>query len=353
MRVCVTGATGLVGGHVLAQLLEAGHEVVAYVRNEAKLQRMLDVHDVPPGTIASVMALRVLGDLEDPDAIAAALDGCDAVIHTAATVALTPDGAAAAEAANLRGTELVLRGAAERGMDPIVHTSSVAALMPPLGSVLRADDPIPEGIGGYGASKAACERVARAMQDDGTPVVIFYPGGILGPLDAGSHVLGDGWAQALEPGVMPIISKGGNSYIDARDLAAAMVACLQPGQGPRRYMAGGTWVDWSRNAELFDLATGKKWKKPKVPAAVLVALGRLGDLVGRVKKGFVPPLGHEATVAMTTAVPSDDSALHEELGVIYRPVEESWVDTIRWLVQQGRLPAKQVPRFADEAPSAT
>ena len=346
MRVCVTGATGLVGGHVMARLVSDGHQVIAYVRNSDKLDRMLAAHG-----LASDAVDRVIGDLENATAIADALDGCDAVVHTAATVALTPDGAAAAEKANLSGTTLVLRGAAERGLDPIIHTSSVAALSPPAGPILKATDPIPANGGGYGASKAACERVARGLQDDGVPIVIFYPGGILGPVDAGSHVLGDGWVKALEPGVMPIISKGGNPYIDVRDLAAAMAACMEQGKGPRRFMAGGRYIDWKQNAELFDMATGKKWKKPPVPAWLLVALGRAGDLFGKVKKGFVPPIGHEAAIAMTTAVPTDDSAIHDELGVQYRPIEDSWVDTIRWLVQQGRMSPDDVPRFADEAPT--
>lgn len=82
-----------------------------------------------------------------------------------------------------RGSELVLRAAHERGLDPIVHVSSYVVFMPTGDRVLRPDAPLGSPPGAYARSKLAAERMARDLQAAGAPVVIVYPGGVLGPRD--------------------------------------------------------------------------------------------------------------------------------------------------------------------------
>ncbi|HBQ39843.1 MAG TPA: epimerase, partial [Halieaceae bacterium] len=77
MRVMITGATGFVGYHTAQALLAAGHEVSVLVRSVDKLLNLFGenrVHQV------------VRGDVTDPQQVARALDGCDAVVHSAAMV---------------------------------------------------------------------------------------------------------------------------------------------------------------------------------------------------------------------------------------------------------------------------
>jgi nucleoside-diphosphate-sugar epimerase len=75
MRVCVLGATGVLGRHLLPRLAERGHVVRAIVR---------------PGTTTSLMAALgieiVKGDIFEPVGLRAAVDGCDAAIHAATAI---------------------------------------------------------------------------------------------------------------------------------------------------------------------------------------------------------------------------------------------------------------------------
>ena len=343
MRVLVTGATGFTGGHAMAALQRNGHEPVAFVRNAEKLELMVRLHGL-------TAVEHRLGDITDPASVQAAVADCEAVIHTAATVSFDPADAAAMAATNIAGVRAVLDAAAIAGCDPIVHVSSTSALFPPAGDIVRSDDPVPEAKTDYAHTKAACEHHARRLQESGAPVVIFYPGGIVGPTDAGSHVVGEGWREALRPGWVPVITRGGTSYIDVRDLTAAMVAALEPGRGPRRYMAGGTFVDWTQNADALDAATGKTWKRRRVPGRLMETAGRVGDVIARVRPNWTPPIGYEAATTMTRSVPTDDSALRDELGIDYRPLDESLGDMIAWLVSQGRWDPVDAPRWGDRGP---
>ena len=71
-QIALTGATGFIGSHVLTQLHDHGHEVIALVRDDAQAD-----------VVASRGASPVVVDLYDRPAVARALSGADAAIHTA------------------------------------------------------------------------------------------------------------------------------------------------------------------------------------------------------------------------------------------------------------------------------
>jgi dihydroflavonol-4-reductase len=81
VTVLVTGATGFLGSHVAARLVESRHAVRLLVRDPAKLARVPALADT--GSIDVVV-----GDVTDPQSVERALDGCTAVVHAAAHVSL-------------------------------------------------------------------------------------------------------------------------------------------------------------------------------------------------------------------------------------------------------------------------
>ncbi len=119
--VLVTGGAGFIGSHVVDRLVEAGREV-----------RVLDclhpaAHSGRPGYLNPAAELRI-GDVTDPETVAAALDGVDAVCHQAAMVGLGLDFGEAQDyvAANDLGTARLLSAlAARRYRGPLVLASSM------------------------------------------------------------------------------------------------------------------------------------------------------------------------------------------------------------------------------------
>ena len=140
---------------------------------------------------------------------------------------------------------------------------------------------------------------------------------------------------------------GGMPLIDARDLAAAIAASLVPGRGPRRYMAGGTFLSSEELAQLFEQVTGHRFARLPLPGAAIRLLGRIGDLAQSL--GWQPMLTSEAANTATRGVPSDDSAIGLELGVEKRDARETLRDTFAWLVETGRLSRREAGRSAPAA----
>jgi nucleoside-diphosphate-sugar epimerase len=339
VKVLVTGGTGCVGSHTAAALAERGHAVRLLVRNPARVPTALGPHGIDESVET------VVGDVTDADAVGCALDGCESVIHAAAIVALDRRRDAEIAHTNVRATELVLQTAHKLELDPIVHVSSVAALLPASRPVLGPDDEIGRAVGSYARSKVDAERVARALQDDGAPVVITYPGGVWGPHDPTQGEQLMTIVNFLKAGVIPASTSGGMPVVDARDLGAVHAACIESGRGPRRYMAGGELLSTSRLVDILRTITGRRLVRVPLSASVMIAIGTISDLVQRVSPVTLP-LTHEAMVTLTSGVPCDNTRTNEELSVEFRPVAETLTDTIRWLYETGGLSARHVGTLA-------
>lgn len=342
MRVLVTGATGYVGAFTVKALLAAGHSPRLLVRSPDRLATTIGAIGV------DVDALDIAkGDMTDEASVGSAMEGMEAVIHCAAVVAaLNRADAESTITSNVRGTKNVIDAALAAGCDPIIHTSSTAAVYHPdepvitsdLAASINADSP-------YTRSKALCEEYARDLQAQGKPITIVYPGGVSGPAAGTSYGdLAEGVIWMLKSGVVPL-SDAAIPFIDVRDLADVMVAALEPDKGPRRFMTGGTLVDMHELGALLRAATGRRMPVLPLPGILFRVLGRITDLARKIIP-FDTIYTAEAMDLLTLARPSDDSAVHQQLGITYRPVIETVEPMIQGLYDNGLLTAKQVGKIA-------
>jgi nucleoside-diphosphate-sugar epimerase len=272
------------------------------------------------------------------------------VIHCAASVGVLDRSQAMASIdINVNGTKTVIDAALAAGCDPIVHTSSVAAVFDPSQPVISAElPPAIHADSPYTRSKALAEQYAREKQDAGAPVVIVYPGGVAGP-SAGESVgeLAEGFVSMLKSGVVPL-SGGAYSILDVRDVAEIMVRVLQPGRGARRFMAGGTFVTMAEVGQMLKTITGRRMPVLPLPGVTFRALGRVTDVV-RKAVPFDTVFTAEAMTTLTRAQPTDDSAVHDELGVTYRDPVDITEASIRALYANRRVTAKQAGKAARPA----
>jgi nucleoside-diphosphate-sugar epimerase len=342
MKVLVTGGTGYLGAFTVQALVAAGHQPRLMVRNPKRIATTLGALGV------DVDALEVMtGDMTDATAVAEATAGVDAVIHCAASVGVL--NRAEAEAAidiNVNGTRTVIDAALAAGCDPVVYTSSVAAVFDPSRPLIHSElPPAIHADSPYTRSKALAEQYAREKQAAGAPVVIVYPGGVAGP-SAGENIgeLAEGFVSMLKSGVVPLTG-GAYSILDVRDVAEIMVRVLQPGHGARRFMAGGTFVTMAEVGQMLKTITGRRMPVLPLPGVVFRVLGRVTDVV-RKAVPFDTVFTAEAMTTLTRAQPTDDSAVHDDLGVTYREPVDITEAAIRALYAMGRVTAKQAGTIA-------
>jgi nucleoside-diphosphate-sugar epimerase len=342
VRILVTGATGFLGCHTVAALRGAGHDVRALARSRGRVGPALEPLGLEPGAVEVVV-----GDVTDRASVRAAVAGCDAVVHAASVYSLDPRRAGEIARVNAPGTEIVLRSAAEAGLDPVVHVSSFGALLPRTGDgPLRPDSSVGTSRHPYTGSKAASEAVARALQDEGAPVSITYPGMVWGPHDPHlgetsrlARELLAGRLPALPPGVVPVS--------DVRDVAAVHAALAEPGRGPRRHVAAGENVPVAEIARTAARLTGRRLPALVLPARAAAAAAALGDRLSRLGVGLLP--AREAVWVASQDGSADAATTVRDLGVSFRPAAESIRDTIRWLHAAGHLSARRAGALAQAA----
>ena len=339
MRVLVTGGTGYVGSHTVAALVEGGHEVRLLVRARQRVAPAVAPLGLQPGDLDTMV-----GDVTDPAAVDQAVRNCQAVVHAGSVYSLDSRDAGRIRQVNVRGTDVVLGAAARAGLDPIVYVSSIVALLPPGGQTLTPDSPVGHPPGPYLGSKAEAERVARRYQEAGAPVVITYPATVLGPHDP--H-LGDQLRRLrnILKRRYPIAPSGGYGIVDVRDVAKVHAAVLEPGRGPRRYLAGGTFVGFAELVARVGAVTGRRLGALTVPAGMLLPPARAVGLLQRIVPVHIP-FEFEGAYSIRCAARSDDTGTRTELGVVPRDLQVTLADSVRWLLEQGHISRRQAGQLA-------
>ncbi|MEU4744762.1 SDR family NAD(P)-dependent oxidoreductase [Actinosynnema sp. NPDC023658] len=334
MLVTVTGGTGFVGSHTVAELVRAGHRVRLLVRDANAVEAAVRPLEVPPDAVDVVV-----GDVTDEQSVTAAVRGADAVVHAASVYSFDRRRRAEMLRTNARGTEVVLDAARRAGVGRTVHVSSTAALFGPGVRVIHEQSPLGTTRAPYAATKVASEAIARRHQEEGAPVVVSYPPALLGPHDP---KLGDQTVRLRNTvrGIMPMWPAGGLQIGDVRDAAALHLALLAPGVtgrhfGPGHYLTTRQYVEGVREA------TGRSLPAVFLPPAMMTPVGRFADLVQPVWPWHIPA-EHEAIATVAAAVRVDPAA--STLDLKPRPFVDTVTDTVRWLADSGAVTERQAGR---------
>ena len=237
MKYFVTGATGFVGGRVVGQLRELGHEVVALVRNPDSAAHL---------TEAGVILHR--GDLNDCESLRSGMQGVDGVFHIAGWYKLRRGKDPEAVRVNVDGTRNVLETMRELRIAKGVYTSTVAVFSDTGGKLVDEDYRFRgRHLTQYDHTKAVAHYdVAEPMMQAGLPLVVVMPGVVYGPGDHSPvHEL---FVRYLKKNLPAIPRKTAYCWNHIDDTARAHLLAMEKGTpgksyviaGPRRRFGGGT-----------------------------------------------------------------------------------------------------------------
>lgn len=283
MVVTVTGATGFVGRHIVAELLARGFSVRALVRDREKANRVL------PARAANTPIDIIVGDVLDPRDARAACAGAGACIHLVGILREHPRDGVTFQRAHVDATRSITAACKDAGVGRYLHMSALGV----------CDD----GVCGYQRTKWAAEKLVRESSLDWT---IFRPGLIHGEgsdfIDVATGlVTGHEMPWFFMPYFTrgeadPSVPLGGDTVIDpvvapvhVDDVARTFVAALQSERaiGEVYNLVGSetlTWPDMLRflrdtlpggNERLEPFGVPSKLAAVKFKALSLVGLGDL------------------------------------------------------------------------------
>ncbi len=320
MKALVLGGTGFIGGQIARAALAAGYGV-RVLRRRPIVGALRDV--------ASQIEW-VQGDLDDPEALAAAVDGCELLFHAAAHYPThsrdIPGQVAYAQAQMGR----VLAAARRAGVARLLYTSSLTTVGRPSQPGRLADerDFYTPGRSGsaYYEAKFAMEQMALAAAADGLPVLILLPTAVFGPGDV-KPTTGQLLLEVAR-GRVPVYFDAVLNVVDGRDVAAAHIAAVERGCVGQRYLIGGHNLTLRQLLMTAAHAAGGTPPRLKIPRPVVDALIRLTDAL----PGFQLP---ENVRTLRFWQPLSTLKAERELGLAARPFDATALDTLAWFVEAG------------------
>ena len=339
-RVLVTGGTGFVGAHCLVQLLAAGHETRATVRDLARegvVRAML--RQGGAGDAGERLTL-TRADLNADAGWAEAAAGCEYVLHVASPFPSTvPKDENELIAPARDGALRVLRAARDAGVKRVVLTSSFAAIGYGAGRRTTAfteedwTDLSYPSLQPYAKSKTIAERAAWdfiAREGGGLELAVVNPVGVFGPVLGPDYSTSILLVKRLLDGTVPGCPDIWFGAVDARDVADLhLKAMTDPAARGQRFLAAaGDFVSVLEIAKI--LREGARDAARKVPTRSLPDwLVRLVALFDPEVKGITPELGKRKNASNEKA--------RRLLGWTPRSPGEAVLATARSLLQLGLL----------------
>lgn len=330
----LTGATGLLGNNLIRLLVSRGVHVRALARSREKAAKQF-------GDLAVEI---VVGDMTKVAAFAPQLRGVDVIFHTAAFFRDNYKGGKHWKElydANVSGTVDLFTHAYSAGVRRFVHASSVAVLAGEPGQLI--DEAMPRAAkdaADYYLSKILSDRAVDAFLEKHPDMwaCMVLPGWMVGPGDLGPTSSGQvilDFVHKKLPGIPPATF----SVVETRDVAEAFWNAARKGRGRERYLAAGRHMSMAELFHALEQLTGVAAPRFNAPFPVLYLLAAANELWSRMTGK--PALISMATVQLMKSERDRTRFNHEksqrELGVTFRPVNETLRDTISWYGSNGWL----------------
>lgn len=323
MRVFVTGATGFVGSHLVRKLAASQHEMCCLVRSASATEPLREAG-----------ASLVRGDVTQRNTLAAGMAGCDCVVHLANLYSLWEPDPSLYTKVNIDGTRNVMEVALDIGVPKVIHISTVLVYGKPDQSPFTEETPPGRlQFGEYARSKAEADRTAWELHETrGLPLVVLYPGGILGPGDDKftGQVIRD-----LVAGRMPatVLDRSVFTYVDVRDVADGIVRAMEKDDNiGEKYFLGKYQLSMREFYESVCESSGVRVPRLRLPDALAMPSAMLLTFIANVVKR--PPLWGLTTDAIRmglAGVRADGTKAERELGITYTPLRKALEDCVRSL----------------------
>lgn len=324
--ILVTGATGLVGSHLLYNLVSAQKSVKAIYRRSHKLETVKHVFSYYTDDVETLFnAIEwIEADINDVPALAEAFKDVTHVYHCAAFVSFEPDKYHLLRKINIEGTANVVNLCVANHIKKLCYISSVAAI----GHHQNPETLITEEThwnseadnSVYAITKYGAEIEAWRGTQEGVATVVINPGVILGPgywRSGGSSSL----VRQVYKG-FPYYATGFTGYVDVWDVVIVMTKLMESPIKNDRFILVSENLSFKDFNEKVAKALGVASAK-KEATKLILELGWRLDWLRHTLLGKRRKLSKQLAKTARTVTLYDASKLKNALDFEFRPIEES------------------------------
>lgn len=298
--ILVTGASGLVGSHLIQQLAAQQKKVRALYRSQIPAIPNTQTVEWFKADILDVV------DLEQ------AMQGITHVYHCAAIVSFNPKEKKVLHQTNIEGTANVVNACIEANIEKLLFVSSVAAL-----GRIREDKPIDETMNWteetsnseYGKSKYLAEMEVWRGIGEGLQAVIVNPTIILG---AGNWDKGSSEIFKSAYNEFPWFTEGTTGFVDVADVVKAMMQLMDSDIVAQRFILSAETSTYQNLFSTIATEFGKKPPHKKVTPTIAALVWRWEAIKGKLT-GKAPLLTKETAKTAQAKVVFDNSKLKKYL----------------------------------------
>jgi len=324
--ILVTGGTGLVGSHLLYELLKKNERIKAIYRRAHTLERVKTVFAYYAEN-ASELYHRIEwieADLNDVPALQDAFKGVTQVYHCAALVSFEPNKYNQLRKVNIQGTANIVNLCISNKVEKLCYVSSIAAL----GHTPHPDTLITESTewnpeldhSVYAITKYGAELEIWRGTQEGVAAVIVNPGIILGPgfwNGGGSGSL----IRSIHKG-LNYYPKGSTAYVDVWDVVSIMTQLMERHIKNKRFIViaeNRTFKDFQEQlAKHLGVATAKKQATP-----LLLSLAWRMDWLNQKLFGKRRKLSKQMTKSISSNTKYDHSKIKDALDFEFTNLDRS------------------------------
>jgi dihydroflavonol-4-reductase len=322
----LTGGSGFVGGALLRRLVDDGRQVRALTRSPEATRAVESSGGHP-----------ISGDLLDEDALIEGMTGCETVFHVAGVNVMCLRDSEQMFLTNVGGSGSVVRAAARAGVPRIVYTSSAATIGETHGVVGTEDTPHRGSfLSEYERSKYLAEqRVFSFAEDLGVELVSVNPSSVQGPgrTEGSARLLID-----LLDARVPAIVETHLSLVDVDDCTEGHLAAEVRGRPGQRYLLSGATLTTRHAIDLVRAIAGRPKHVVRIPRIGALAAGTVASWAARLTRRDLP-FCSELARTLLHGHRYDGSRATRELGVTYRPIEDTIARTLAWYAEHGLIRA--------------
>ena len=332
IMIFITGGTGLVGSHVLLQLLQSGKKVKALKRASSSLKICENVFRYYKEQKLFEKIVWTEGNINNISSLETGLQDCELAIHCAAIVSFQPSEARLMQKINVEGTANVINLALEKGIKKLAYVSSIAALG--RNSTNKTVDEesyfkTTKLDSNYAISKYYAEQEVWRGSEEGLDVVIVNPSVILGPGDwtKGSSQI----FQKIYSG-LKFYTTGSTGYVDVVDVATSVTKLLFSEIKNERFIVNGANLKYR---DCFD-RIASALNKPKATIRVTPFLKEIAWRIEFIRSfftGMKPLITQEtANSAMTNSAYST-AKIKKTIGLEFTNIDDSIKKYADWFLK--------------------